>query len=797
MTGATKVHGAKSSTAQPNGQHLNGGPKVVGPNVRGKREEYQLVRRLQTALFGGVYEAKGLTSGRDFAIKVLHKSELSKAQETSSIEFCEVPLSEIRFAELMRNHVNIMEPEEHFEDGYCFYVVFELARGGDLLEALKQKPHGFEEGQAQYMIRQAAKGLAALHTRHVAMQDVSLENMLLYLDEASGNWEVKVCDPGQAVIFDVDKHGQELNVGFRGLVGKSFRPPELHEQRAYQSTKVDSWCLGWSTFYLLTAQPLFMSADPLVQDVDWLHFQQCTRPSDYNKLFQHKSNLCSGLALDFIFRLLQIEPENRLSIAQCLEHPWLADPTIAPVPAPKEFMPEKKQPERWEEAPQPVLNEIDQGSGTITTSTRIPGSPTNNAPRAAHLGGSHLGGTSGAASVAASQPPTSGTWTSTPGPSEYPSWTTPVTSYVHPTPTLRVRSPMRSPRSSVASTVPAHRIPMDRRGRAQMGLYGPHAGSAARAPYIIATAHSPAPVMTPSMQPPLGARASGPRTSSPQPSWMEQQAMVMPRSLQGPPMQVAMQGMVQMEATTYIYEPQRPPFITPRSTSRPKTMTPANTVPAPISLGMKGPFEGENARGRPWVFRPPDMPEESKRMGSDPNLDLAGRSRAVSPLPMHAVMSLQQPRVAIGPGYAGTAQGRHVQSPARSHAIYMPRSPSPMQLDMQQANAAYVSRPPLRSPSPAGAPRPQLGFTWSSAPSMSPRGGISMHATMARAPSPPGMLGAPMVAPRSMGFAWLPLSPDPPSPRSSPRAFSPAPMGGSNSFPQGLPVGGPRAAMLR
>mmetsp|Transcript_43582 Transcript_43582/g.100437 ORF Transcript_43582/g.100437 Transcript_43582/m.100437 type:complete len:717 (-) Transcript_43582:69-2219(-) len=314
-------------------------PKVVGPNVTGHREEYQLVRRLQSALFGGVYEAKGLSSGRDFAIKVLHKSELLKAEGSSSIEFCEVPLSEIRFEEYMRGDENVMDSEEHFEDTYCYYVVFELAKGGDLLEALKQKPHGFEENHAAYLIRQATQGLAYLHSKKVAMQDVSLENMLLHVHESTGNFQVKVCDPGQAVIFQVDQAGEEQLVNFRGLVGKSFRPPELHDQRPYLATKVDSWCLGWSTFYLLTAQPLFMSADPAQQDSDWLLFRQ----RDFNTLFKKKNNLCSPTGLNFIFRLLQIDPKRRLSVTDALNHPWLADQNVKPVLAPKELLPENLQ----------------------------------------------------------------------------------------------------------------------------------------------------------------------------------------------------------------------------------------------------------------------------------------------------------------------------------------------------------------------------------------------------------------------------------------------------------------------
>ena len=48
----------------------------------------------RSALFGGVYEATGLDSKDAFAVKVLHKSELAKSPPT--LQFCEVPLSEIR-----------------------------------------------------------------------------------------------------------------------------------------------------------------------------------------------------------------------------------------------------------------------------------------------------------------------------------------------------------------------------------------------------------------------------------------------------------------------------------------------------------------------------------------------------------------------------------------------------------------------------------------------------------------------------------------------------------------------------
>jgi len=84
-----------------------------------------------------------------------------------------------------------------------------------------------------------------------------------------------------------------------------------------------------------------MSADPAQQDPDWQLFQQ----GDFATLFKHKNNLCSPTGLDFIFRLMQIEPRRRLSITDALSHPWLMDPKICPVLAPKDLLePDENEP---------------------------------------------------------------------------------------------------------------------------------------------------------------------------------------------------------------------------------------------------------------------------------------------------------------------------------------------------------------------------------------------------------------------------------------------------------------------
>lgn len=298
---------------------------TVGVEVEGGNEVYYIERHLQNAIFGDVFEATGLSSGRSYAVKVLDQDMISRFArlQQEDHQFCESPLCEIRFAELMRGLDNVVQLEDHFADRHFHYIVSELASHGDLLEALRLTPGGFEEEHGQLLMFGAARGLAQLHQRGLAMQDVSLENLLLHVYE-DGQWQVRICDPGQAVTFTVDPiSGAESPVPFRGFVAKDFRPPELYKEEEYLATKVDAWCLGWSTFYLLSAQPLFQSAQDGADDPDWKLFDS----GSISKLFQKKGwrTILSATAKDFILKLMDQDPKRRMSVKDALRHPWLAN----------------------------------------------------------------------------------------------------------------------------------------------------------------------------------------------------------------------------------------------------------------------------------------------------------------------------------------------------------------------------------------------------------------------------------------------------------------------------------------
>eukprot|EP00930_Biecheleria_cincta_P050867 TRINITY_DN36047_c0_g1_i1.p1 TRINITY_DN36047_c0_g1~~TRINITY_DN36047_c0_g1_i1.p1 ORF type:complete len:722 (+),score=110.69 TRINITY_DN36047_c0_g1_i1:42-2207(+) len=695
---------AHASAAQPSAPSNGSGPKVVGPNVQGSREEYQLIMHLQSALFGGVYEARGRTSGREFAIKVLHKSELQKAEESNSIEFCEVPLSEIEFAEVMRGCEHVMEVEEHFEDAYCHYCVFQLCRGGDLLEALKKMPTGFEEAQVQYFMKQACIGIQFLHRRGVAMQDVSLENMLLNAHPKTGNWEVKICDPGQAVRYSLDQTGQEMLVAFRGLVGKSFRPPELHDQKPYLATKVDSWCLGWSAFYLLTAQPLFMSADPQQSDADWMMFKN----GKVHELFKSKSADCSELGRDFMLKLLRLDPRKRMSIADACNHPWLADERIPPVPATKADDKESKR--------------RTSGASVSKASTAAPREFLPGMPSGSSVSSSGPTGFSAAVAPGTGSSRRAGldlpTWSSAPLQGTAPVGQHPMS------PMARVRSPMRSPQQNAAAQVPAAALPVDRRSR----RLAPHPGAAVR--NVVATAHSPAPAG-------LGGAVSAGltwgggyhRASSPV---QHQQRLVAAQQA----------GIQTVGLDGYgVYQKRAPNFMaTPRTSLQyARGASPGNGIASASQL-----LDGH---GPAWTFGGREAAQASdmyKRMGSEDASEFGAGRRTLSPGPglmsNGAPRALSPPHMAPTANFANVAQGQHLQNPQR--AMYLTRSASPVQH--------------IRNSSPGVAAR-SAGLNWSSIGGQ--QGAVTMGTAATRTASPPGGMPSYPTSPGTLNRAFSPSSP--------------------------------------
>ncbi|KAH8584821.1 kinase domain-containing [Cryptosporidium sp. chipmunk genotype I] len=322
----------------------------------GNLETYKITDTLQDSLYGKVYQGYGEESGKLVAIKVLSKNDIITKEMNRLLP--ETPLAEVFFANEMANHEYLATIRDVFEteDSHC--IVSDLADGEDLLELLKKNRYGLSESQTKICMKQAAIALSKCHERGFALQDFSLENCLLYsvsenkdlndenqseniemedddefiggeilnnndIKDTKRKFQIKVCDPGQAVRFGRYSPEIEMPVPYLGCVGKRFRPPEIFAGKPYIASKVDSWCLGWSTFYLLFGIELFESVHNIDNDIRWQWYSMGYR--DYLYSYLGIKEKLSMDARSFIESLVHPDPIHRMSIKEALNHPFLRD----------------------------------------------------------------------------------------------------------------------------------------------------------------------------------------------------------------------------------------------------------------------------------------------------------------------------------------------------------------------------------------------------------------------------------------------------------------------------------------
>jgi serine/threonine protein kinase len=110
--------------------------------------------------FSNVYTCVGLVNGIEYAVKVIDKTDLSKAEHESVIREKQI-LSEI-------NHQHIVKFVEFFEDEEedSIYLVLEYLSGGELFDRIITKTK-YNEKEARDTARTILQAIQYLHNRDI------------------------------------------------------------------------------------------------------------------------------------------------------------------------------------------------------------------------------------------------------------------------------------------------------------------------------------------------------------------------------------------------------------------------------------------------------------------------------------------------------------------------------------------------------------------------------------------------------------------------------------------------------
>ncbi|PYH47290.1 serine/threonine protein kinase chk2 [Aspergillus saccharolyticus JOP 1030-1] len=269
------------------------------------RQQYRILQQLGKGHFATVYLCVERATGTHYAVKLFEKrSNDSQRSQTDALQ------QEIGLL-MSVSHPNLLCLKETFDESDGVYLVLELASEGELFNLIVSKQR-FSEVEARHIFVQIFEGLKYLHDRGIVHRDIKPENILV----ADQKLTVKLGDFGLAKIIGEDSFTTTL------CGTPSYVAPEiLQESRRRKYTKaVDIWSLGVVLYICLCGFPpfsdeLYTSENPytLAQQIKMGRFDY---PSPY-------WDSVGDPALDLIDKMLTVDVDKRITVDECLEHPWL------------------------------------------------------------------------------------------------------------------------------------------------------------------------------------------------------------------------------------------------------------------------------------------------------------------------------------------------------------------------------------------------------------------------------------------------------------------------------------------
>eukprot|EP01103_Thecamoeba_quadrilineata_P007028 TRINITY_DN16806_c0_g1_i1.p1 TRINITY_DN16806_c0_g1~~TRINITY_DN16806_c0_g1_i1.p1 ORF type:complete len:299 (-),score=84.51 TRINITY_DN16806_c0_g1_i1:120-1016(-) len=259
-------------------------------------DKYKIDEELGRGAFSVVKLAVDRTTGERFAAKIIEKKTLG--QDLIRLE------TEIAILKQVQ-HPNIISLKETIDTKHYLFIITELVTGGELFDKIVELG-SYSEAKAAEVVRKMVSAIQYLHEKDIVHRDLKPENLLLKNDHDVT--EIKIADFGLSKIVS-NKAFMQTACGTPGYVA-----PEVLKSQGYDK-EVDLWSIGVITYILLCGFPPFYNEE--LRDL----FEQIMRAEyDFPEEYWHS---ISDEAKDFVRRLLVVEPKQRMTGEQALQHPWL------------------------------------------------------------------------------------------------------------------------------------------------------------------------------------------------------------------------------------------------------------------------------------------------------------------------------------------------------------------------------------------------------------------------------------------------------------------------------------------
>nr|CAB3459088.1 unnamed protein product [Digitaria exilis] len=293
--------GARASTSKPAGP-IGG---VLGRPMEDVRATYSMGKELGRGQFGVTHLCTHRASGEKLACKTIAKRKLAAKEDVDDVR------REVQIMHHLSGQPNVVGLRGAYEDKHNVHLVMELCAGGELFDRIIAKGQ-YTERAAASLLRTIVQIVHSCHSMGVMHRDIKPENFLL-LSKAEDS-PLKATDFGLSVFF---KEGEV----FRDIVGSAYYiAPEVLKRR--YGPEADIWSIGVMLYIFLAGVPPFWAENENGIFTAILRGQLDLASEPW-------PHISSG-AKDLVKKMLNINPKERLTAFQVLNHPWIKEDGDAP-----------------------------------------------------------------------------------------------------------------------------------------------------------------------------------------------------------------------------------------------------------------------------------------------------------------------------------------------------------------------------------------------------------------------------------------------------------------------------------
>jgi serine/threonine protein kinase len=256
-------------------------------------QELEIIESIGDGSYGFVFKAWHRKSGQMVAVKLIPVIDFD------SLETC---LKEMQILNSCSSKYIVSYYKSYYKNSQL-WIVMEFCEAGSIKKIIQTMKRGLDEQTISALIYSILKGLEYIHKNRLIHRDIKADNILL-----DSNGCAKIADFGVSTKL-ISTYGCTNSV-----IGTPFwMSPEIISNHNYTS-KTDIWSLGITAIEFAEKEPPYSNKYPwmVMQIIKSKPAKSLTDPSKWSDMFN-----------DFVKRCLTVDPDERPTAEDLLQHPFV------------------------------------------------------------------------------------------------------------------------------------------------------------------------------------------------------------------------------------------------------------------------------------------------------------------------------------------------------------------------------------------------------------------------------------------------------------------------------------------